>query len=275
MSEDEDKPPTLEGEVADDAGRHWSVKLWTTAHRLIRPSDLEYALPFVFTMLVSHLFFWASSHMADSHTVGWWDERHPPLRTLTTDACMPELSDAICKRYLDQGQLALSRAQHHFWIMRFYTIRNFAFLSTAFATGTAGASALVVITKSGWDSADSRLKGIFLGLACSTAFFGGFPSVTLLDQNMQDNLTAYSGYDDLVAEIRTYLATGQATNGNHSDPRGFAHYVDKKLMALNGVHISFDEKALGVGKDRLLDVVGEEAPPKHSDPLAGHESTRE
>lgn len=261
MDEETEQPlqPVLEGEVEDEDGHHWSVKLWNTASLLVKPSDLEYAVPFILTMVGCHFFFWSTSSLVDVNTLTWWEERHP-LMPLTAEHCIPEIKEPLCLRFIDQWTVAVSRAEHHFWIMRFYTIRYFGFLATAFACATAATASLVVITKSGWDYADHRLKGIFLGLVCGAGFFGGFPTLTLHSQNIADNTAAYNGYDDLATEIRTYVATQQAVNGDHSDPREFAHHVDLKLMSLNAVHVSFDENAINLGSQKLLEAAGEIEP---------------
>ena len=95
---------------------------------------------------------------------------------------------------------------------------------------------------------------MMMGLLCAAAFFGGFPALVSIDQNIESNLDAYNAYDGMTNEIRTYMRTGESVTGNHVDGASFLHKIDLMLSDLPAPRIHFDANAVDLGKSRFLEL---------------------
>lgn len=199
----------------------------------------------------SHIFFWATCTYLDSQTATWHADRHPSLVEDAMGACAnqghPKL---ICVRLGEQALIAEQRGEHHFRGMKSYQTWNFGLLATAYWAGTLAAALLVLIAKQGWDQTDDKLRGLFLGLSMSTAFFGGFPALIKAGENGTDNKTAYLKYDNLAIEIRSYLL---ANDRPEVVPAAFVHEVDGKLQEYNAIYFDLDASKVDLGRTQLLE----------------------
>ena len=209
--------------------------------------------PTLLFMGVSHGFFWATVTFLDAWTLPWYVERHPQVTT-TIAVCLESLPDGVCGRLIEHLTLVQQRAQHHYEISRTFQSYQFGFLSTAFWAGTMLALALFSVVRKGFDDLTSWGKGMMMGLLCAAAFFGGFPALVSIDQNIESNLDAYNAYDGMANEIRTYMRTGQSVTGNHVDGASFLHKMDLMLSDLPAPRIHFDAAQVDLGKSRFLEL---------------------
>lgn len=205
-------------------------------------------IAFLAVAVGSHAFYWSTVYIIDRETKGWRAERHP-LDPMDAQLCEGK-EQGPCHRLLEQTEIAERRGEHHATLMRAYQIHYFGQLATAYWAGTLAAVLLVLIAKRGWDDIDDKVKGLFLGLTMSAAFFGGFPSLTKAQQNVQDNKKAYIAYDNLCVEVRSYLV---ADDRPEVLPSAFVHEVDGKLQELNNVYFDLDESKVDLGRTRLLE----------------------
>lgn len=209
-------------------------------------------LPTGLVLLVAHSFFWATTWFMNYWTAAWLGERHP--RLTLPDRCIPDVPIATCNRLMEQLSIAQTRAIHHYEIGRDFQVWEFGFLATSYWSGSMMALVLFVAIKKGYDDLGAWGKGMLLGLTCSAAFFGGFPSLMRLDQNINQNLNAYNTYDGTANEIRTYMASGQAITGNHVDGASFLHRVDALLATFPASRIQLDAESVDLGGSRFMDL---------------------
>jgi len=212
-------------------------------------------IAFLAAAVGTHIFFWATCLYLDVQTSTWHADRHPSLTEDVQAACVsqghPELT---CVRLREQVSIADQRGEHHFRGMKSYQTWNFGLLATAYWAGTLAAALLIIIAKQGWDQADEKLKGLFLGLSVSMAFFGGFPALIKAGENSADNKKAYLQYDNLAIEIRSYLL---ANDRPEVDPAAFVHEVDGKLQELNAIYFDVDASKVDLGRTKLLEATQE------------------
>lgn len=211
-------------------------------------ADLTYIAPFAVCILAAHVWFWSTCMFIESKTEHWYEERHPEV-ALTTAVCDSwEANKPACIHLVELSTLASARGQHHFWIMRFYHVRNSGLLITAYWSSTVAACFLVAIMKSGWDNADPRIRVMFLATTSAAAFFGGFPSLISAQQNIDENQAAYVGYDNVAMSLRSYLLVE-----THEDPVKRVLEADEELRKLNAIHLHFDATQVDLGKTRFLE----------------------
>lgn len=212
-------------------------------------------IAFLAAAVGTHIFFWFTCMYLDSQTATWHADRHPVMTEDALGACTerghPEL---ICVRLLEQVRIADQRGEHHFRGMKTYQTWNFGLLATAYWAGTLAAAMLVIIAKQGWDQTDDKLKGLFLGMSVSMAFFGGFPALIKAGENATDNKKAYLQYDNLAIEIRSYLL---ANDRPEVEPSAFVHEVDGKLQELNAIYFDLDASKVDLGRTKLLETTKE------------------
>jgi hypothetical protein len=209
--------------------------------------------PTLLFMAVSHAFFWTTVLFLDEWTLSWYAERHPVITT-NINFCLDTLPEGVCPRLVEHLTLVQSRLKHHYEIARTFQAYQFGFLSTAFWAGTMLALALFSVVRKGFDDLTSWGKGMMMGLLCAAAFFGGFPALVSIDQNIESNLDAYNAYDGMANEIRTYMRTGQSVTGNHVDGASFLHKMDLMLSDLPAPRIHFDAAQVDLGKSRFLEL---------------------
>jgi hypothetical protein len=203
-----------------------------------------------------HGFFWVTVDFLDNWTHDWYTQRHPS-ETLVALTCSAEVAEHICGRLGEHLILAQHRALHHYEISREFQTYQFGFLSTAFGAGTMLALGFIAVARKGFDDLGSAGKGMLLGLLCTAAFFGGFPALVSIDQNVESNLEAYNAYDGVSNEIRSYMSSGQSVTGNHVDGPSFLHKVDLMLSDLDAPRIQFDAAQVDLGKSRFLELSNE------------------
>lgn len=219
----------------------------------IRKDGVGLVAPTLLFMGVSHGFFWATVMFLDAWTLPWYSERHPQVISNIT-ICLESLPDGVCGRLVEHLTLVQHRAEHHYEISRTFQSYQFGFLSTAFWAGTMLALGLFAVVRKGFDDLGSWGKGMLLGLLCAAAFFGGFPALVSIDQNVESNLDAYNAYDGMANEIRTYMRTGESVAGNHVDGPSFLHKMDMMLVDLDAPRIQFDAAQVDLGKSRFLEL---------------------
>lgn len=230
-------------------------KLWVKVQELAVYLCQWAIIAFLAAGIGSHIFFWSTCVFLDDHTQNWLEERSP-LSAIDQEVCTGLEPERIpsCTRLVEQTVVADKRAEHHFHIMRFYQVRYFALLSTAYWAGTLAAVLGLLVGKLGWDQADDRLRGLFLGLSMSTAFFGGFPNISKSQQNIDDNKKAYLAYDNLSTELRSYLV---AHDRPEVAPEAFVHEVGGRLQDLNGIFFDVDASQVDSGRSRLMETTKE------------------
>lgn len=236
-------------------------------------------IPFLLVCLTAHGLFHATSMYADYYTVAWWSERSPldlagldhltpclttlscpevgPNACSTQAGCSPRAA-LICQRLTEQLTVAASRAEYHFWLMRYFQIRYFGFIATAFLTGTLTAPFLVLTGMSGWQGLPAPAKSTFMGLLVCSGFFGSLPAVLKISDNIEENHALYIAHDNLSRSIRSFMLQGVS-----SDPRGPQQYlrtIDEDLAEINRVYLEFDAEKLDLGHTRVLEASGRQAP---------------
>ena len=229
------------------------VEVVTTVFNFISTDKVGLVAPTILFMAISHAFFWATVVFLNDWTTPWYAERHPSLTT-SINVCIDSLPDGVCARLVEHLTLVQSRAEHHYEISRTFQSYQFGFLSTSFWAGTMLALGIFTVVRKGFDDLGSWGKGMLMGLLCAAAFFGGFPALVSIDENIQDNLDAYNAYDGIAAEIRTYMRTGQSVTGNHVDGASFLHKVDMMISDLDAPRIQLDATQMDLGKSRFLEL---------------------
>ena len=209
-------------------------------------------LPTLGFMIVSHAFFWATILFIDGFTENWYAQRHPI--SLETINCNVNIKPFVCERLGEYLSITTYRAHHHYEIARRFQSYQFGFLSTAFWSATMLAVCLFTVVRKGFDDLGVWMKGMLLGLACASAFFGGFPSLISIDQNIDQNLSAYNAYDGITNEVRSYIRTGKSITGNHVDGSSFLNKVDRMLADLPAPRIQFDASKIYDGKQRFIEL---------------------
>lgn len=210
----------------------------------------------VIFMAAGHSFFWVTVQFLEGWTQEWYSQRHPS-ETLAAIPCSVEVGEHVCGRLKELLILAQYRALHHYEISREFQTYQFGFLSTAFWAGTMLALGFLAVARKGFDDLGAAGKGMLLGLLCTAAFFGGFPALVSIDQNIESNLDAYNAYDGVSNEIRSYMSSGQSVTGNHIDGPSFLHKVDLMLSDLEAPRIQFDAAQVDLGKSRFLELSNE------------------
>ena len=152
-----------------------------------------------------------------------------------------DATDAEAKRLLEQVKTIRNRALHHFAVMKFFYARYYMAISIAMALGVIAATALLFITRSGWDRVNPYVKTIFITASALTAYFGAFPPVFQQSQNIADNKKLYLQYIALHDEVISYLPLQENINGEQKKVSEFIHYVDRQLVQLNTFAIGFDD----------------------------------
>lgn len=223
------------------------------AYAFVSSERMGLVVPTLMFMGVSHGFFWATVMFLDDWTASWYVERHPQITT-HINICLETIPEASCGRLVELLTMVQSRLHHHYEISRTFQTYQFGFLSTAFWAGTMLALAFVSVVRKGFDDLTSWSKGMMMGLLCAAAFFGGFPALVSIDQNIESNLDAYNAYDGMANEIRTYMRTGQSITGNHVDGASFLHKIDLMLSDLPAPRIHFDAAQVDLGKSRFLEL---------------------
>ena len=209
-------------------------------------SGVGLVVPTLFFMLISHAFFWLSTGFMDHWTGDWFLQRHP-LSGVVSVGCVPQMESPVCSRLIEQLGLATSRMEHHYEIGRQLQTWQFGFLSTAFWAGTILALGLFAVAKKGYDDLDAWGKGLLLGLTCAVAFFGGFPRLISMDQNISQNLNSYNAYDGITNQILTYMRTGKDLKGNPVEGAFFLYSVDQMFATLPAPRIQYDATQVEVG----------------------------
>lgn len=210
----------------------------------------------VIFMAAGHSFFWVTVQFLEEWTREWYSQRHPS-ETLVVTSCVEEVGEPICERLKELLVLAQHRASHHYEISREFQTYQFGFLSTAFWAGTMLALGFIAVARKGFDDLGSAGKGMLLGLLCTAAFFGGFPALVSIDQNIESNLDAYNAYDGVSNEIRSYMSSGESVTGNHIDGPSFLHKVGLMFSDLEAPRIQFDAAQVNLGKNRFLELSSE------------------
>lgn len=198
-----------------------------------------------------HGFFWITVTTIDTWTKTWFDERHPQeLRSAV--GCADSVSVEVCRRLGEMEIVAFSRISHHHEVSRVLQCYQFGFLSAAFWSSTMFAMSVVMVIRKGFDDVSPSGRGLILGSILSSAFFGGFPSLISIDDNIEANLSSYNAYDGIYNEINTYTRTGQSVTGNHVDGSSFLHKVDLMFAALPAPRLQMDSRQVDVGKSRFF-----------------------
>ena len=237
--------------------RDWCSSVWGAFKNFVAiigsKDGVHVVFPTMAFMLSGHLFFWITVAFLNGWTSTWYAERHPEITTALLD-CASEIHGGVCLRLQELAALTSGRAEHHYEISRVLQTYEFGFLSTAYLSGTLLALSLFSMIRQGFDDLGSWGKGMLMGFLCTAAFFGGFPSLVQLDQNVVANLDAYNAYDGITNEIRTYLLTGQSTTGNHVDGFSFLHKIDLMLTDLPAPRLQFDPDQVDLGKNRFMEL---------------------
>jgi len=228
-----------------------AIELWATNVMAVQSkgytSSMAMALMF---HAVAHVFFWTTVQSMDLWTDDWLQERHPSSQRLSK--CVGEVTVSMCQRIRELELVSTSRLRHHYEISRSLQSYQFGFLSTAFWSSTMLAMGAVTVLRKGFDDVTPGGRGFIMGALLSSAFFGGFPSLVSLDENIHANLDSYNAYDGIQNELRTYASTGQSVTGNHVDGASFLHKVDLMLADLPAPRIEFDTEQLDAGKSRFF-----------------------
>ena len=200
---------------------------------------------------ICHGFFWLTVVTIDAWTKTWFDERHPQeLRSAV--GCANNVAVEVCRRLSEMEIVAFSRLAHHYEVSRVLQCYQFGFLSAAFWSSTMFAMSVVMVIRKGFDDVSPNGRGLILGSILSSAFFGGFPSLVSIDDNIDANLSSYNAYDGIYNEINTYARTGQSVTGNHVDGSSFLHKVDLMFAALPAPRLQLDSRQVDVGKSRFF-----------------------
>ena len=204
-----------------------------------------------------HSFFWITVDFLDGWTREWYPQRPPASTLADTIACTSTVADGVCSRLKELLTLSQHRAHHHYEISREFQTYQFGFFSTAFWAGTMLALGFIGVARKGFDDLGAAGKGMLLGLLCTASFFGGFPALVSIDQNVESNLDAYNAYDGVSNEIRSYMSSGESVTGNHVDGPSFLHKVDLMLSDLEAPRIQFDAASVDLGRSRFMELSNE------------------
>lgn len=208
-------------------------------------------------IMAGHGFFWITVDFLEGWTRDWYTQRHPAATLSETVACTSTVTEGVCSRLKELLTLSQHRAQHHYEISREFQTYQFGFFSTAFWAGTMLALGFIGVARKGFDDLGAAGKGMLLGLLCTASFFGGFPALVSIDQNVESNLDAYNAYDGVSNEIRSYMSSGESVTGNHVDGPSFLHKVDLMLSDLEAPRIQFDAASVDLGRSRFMELSNE------------------
>jgi hypothetical protein len=209
---------------------------------------------------ICHCFFWMTVIVIDAWTKPWFDERHP-LSLRSSIRCVASVGAEVCDRLNEMEIVSFSRLAHHYEVSRALQCFQFGFLTAAFWSSTMFAMSVVMMIRKGFDDMGPNARGLILGSILSSAFFGGFPSLMSIDDNIESNMGSYNAYDGIYNEIHTYASTGQSVTGNHVDGSSFLHKLDLMFAALPAPRLQLDSRQVDVGKSRFFQLSQElEAP---------------
>jgi|GEM_PF-2759999 len=141
-----------------------------------------------------------------------------------------------------------NRAYRYLKIMIYYYTRYYMAISMATVSGLIAAIALLFISKSGWNTANSYVVTIFIVFFCSTIFYGGFPALFKHKKNIEQNKNCYIAHADLENRILSFTATGNnpvnESVSKDTSLSDFIHDVDKELHAIHSLPLELDPEAI-------------------------------
>lgn len=144
------------------------------------------------------------------------------------------------KRMLQQLHVIRARKEYHAELLKYFLARYYMALSIAPAAAIIAAAMLLLISKSGWDAANTFTKTTFLVATGVATFFGPFPNLFKQEANAEENGRLYVAYSNLEQSMLTYLATGPVASDSTSSPAWITRTFDERMASLNAVAVGFD-----------------------------------
>jgi ABC-type transport system involved in cytochrome bd biosynthesis fused ATPase/permease subunit len=143
------------------------------------------------------------------------------------------------------------RKRSHFKVMKYFYVRYYVATQMFSILGVLSAGILIWIGKEGYANADHLLMAVFLLLSSTSAYFGTFPAVFKMQENITKNRDLYAEYESLENELISYAITGENVKMQKKSPNEFIHYVDQRMGELNRVFVEFDYTKVPVWRNKL------------------------
>jgi hypothetical protein len=128
----------------------------------------------------------------------------------------------------------------HFKVMKYFYVRYYVATQMFYILGVLSAGILIWIGKGGYANGDHLLMAVFLLLSSASAYFGTFPTVFKMQENITKNRDLYAEYESLENELISYGITGENVKMQKKPPNEFIHYIDQRMSELNRVAVEFD-----------------------------------
>lgn len=154
-------------------------------------------------------------------------------------------------RIRKQLGIASSRAKTHLRSTKDFYVWSSLVLGIAQMASVVSASCLLHITRKGWDTSNSMVKGIFVTSAGTVAFCSSCIFLYEYEKNTANNASLYVYYVNLEDDIIAALATQSPLSASVSNPTAVKEgtpvrlkpiilNVQKKLNEANTLDIKFD-----------------------------------
>jgi len=143
------------------------------------------------------------------------------------------------------------RKRSHFEVMKYFYVRYYVATQMFSILGVLSAGILIWIGKGGYANASHLSMAVFLLLSAASAYFGTFPTVFKMQENITKNRDLYAEYESLENELISYGITGESVKMEKRTSNEFIHYVDQRMGHLNSVTVEFDHTKVPVWRDKL------------------------
>jgi ABC-type transport system involved in cytochrome bd biosynthesis fused ATPase/permease subunit len=159
--------------------------------------------------------------------------------------------DLQVERLIKQLVYIDKRKRSHFKVMKYFYVRYYVATQMFSILGVLSAGILVYIGKDGYDKVPHLLMAVFLLFSSASAYFGTFPTVFKMQENITKNRDLYTEYENLEDELISYGITGENVKTEKKLPNEFIHYVDGQMGKLNQVAVEFDYTKVPVWRNKL------------------------
>jgi hypothetical protein len=168
-------------------------------------------------------------------------------RASSDSAIAPTLQagSPVLTRLRQQLAAARARQEYHAHLTSFFFSRYNTALTLVLASGLLAGAMLLLVTKEGWDGANSYAKATFIVATAVVTFAGVFSKAYKQDANAARNALLYTSYDNLQNRILSFMAAGpKERKDSVTGPVAFVDSVDSALASLNDLAIGFDQSAI-------------------------------
>jgi mevalonate pyrophosphate decarboxylase len=152
----------------------------------------------------------------------------------------PAAAEPLKKRLQEQASALSGRAAFHKDVMLYFYSNYYVGILLASVCGGVAALGLLLISKTGWQSANPYVISLFVSASACTAFYVAYPGMFKQEENVAKNKSLYLRYLNLLNETRTFAATGLGPEGRTNTLIGFIGYLDLEMRKANDVAVSFD-----------------------------------